>query len=87
MSRGLSLEDQVSAATGGRSSILGGPSRPCGDPRPSLSLCVRGQGHRGPAGEGPKARLLYSKSACQARWPACLPSSSRSGSLSLPLSS
>lgn len=82
MSRGLSVEDQVSAATKGRSSILGGPSRPCGDPRPSLSLCGRGQGHRGPAGEGPKARFLHSKSACQARRPACLPSSSRSSSLS-----
>lgn len=73
MSRGLSVEDQVSAARGGRSSILGGPSRPCGDPRPSLSLCGRGQWHRGPAGEGPKARLLHSKSACKARRPGCLP--------------
>lgn len=61
MSRGLSVEDQVSAATGGRSSILGGLPRPCGDPRPSLSLCGRGQGHRGPAGEGPKAGFLHSK--------------------------
>lgn len=85
MSRGLSVEDQVSAATGGRSSILSGPSRPGGDPRSNLSLCGRGQGHRGPAGEGPKA--LHSNSACQARLRACLPSSSRSGSLSLPLSS
>lgn len=84
MSRGLSVEDQVSAATGGRSSILGGPSRPGGDPRSNLSLCRRGQGHRGPAGEGPKARFLHSKSACQARRRACLPSTSRSGSLSLP---
>lgn len=87
MSRGLSVEDQVSAATEGRSSILGGPSRSCGDPRPSLCLCGRGQGHRGLTGEGPKARFLLSKSACQAPRPACLPSSSRSGSLSLPLSS
>lgn len=87
VSRGLSVEDQVSAAIGGRRSILGGPSRPCGDPRPSLSLYGRGQGHRGPAGKGLKARLLHSKSACQARRLAWLPSSSRSGSLSLPLSS
>lgn len=54
LSRGLSVEDQVSVAAGSSDFILGGPSRPSGDPRPSLSLCGDGQGHRGPAGEGPR---------------------------------